>query len=147
MEQYSIQGLLSSNLLQNIILIISLLLAVWVGGRQIWLADVVELYGSPSSLSDGKIPVVLVQNVGTRLVYLDKYIFNGKSYITDGQVLPSTYAQASGGSYWIQLPTNGESHVSIEIYYHDLDGRKWRSSIFADVENGVWKVKTLPRTS
>lgn len=145
----SITNFFSSNLLQNLILIITILVALFVGFRQIWLNDVVELYAIPSStknISNQDLPVIRVQNVGTRLVYMDKYVFNGRTYLTDGQILPSTYSNADA-AYFINLPTNNETHVSLEVYYRDLDGRRWRSDIFADVENGAWKVKTLPRYS
>lgn len=37
--------------------------------------------------------VIFIQNVGTRLLYVDNYIFNGCLYKTDGQILSSTYSQ------------------------------------------------------
>ena len=134
--------------------------AVWIGIVQKKInkaihrtQDTVELYASFAirQIKDKKdnitsqTPLIYVQNVGTRLIYLDKYIFNGKTYNTDGQVLPSTYSQALDNFYWIELPTNGETHVFLEVYYHDLENRGWKSVIIADLENNIWKIKTLPR--
>jgi hypothetical protein len=91
------------------------------------------------------LPYIHIQNIGTRLIYLDKYIFNGRVYAIDGQVLPSTYSQAINNFYRIELPTNGESHVSLEVFYRDLENRQWSSVVYADKKNNIWEVKTLPR--
>ncbi|HRY63310.1 MAG TPA: hypothetical protein P5267_01760 [Patescibacteria group bacterium] len=143
--------LFGSQLFANIILLITVLVAFAIGYRQIALNDVVEIYATPSvrqtlNIDNGSKlsnPIINIQNVGTRLVYLDKYIFNGTEYITHGQILPSGSSQA-GASYWIDLPTNGTDHVSLLLFYHDLDGRKWKSEILADFINNIWKVSSLP---
>ncbi len=91
-------------------------------------------------------PFIHVQNVGTRLIYLDKYIFNGREYATDSQILPSRYSQAENNFYRIELPTNEEIYVSLEIFYHDLDNRSWSSRVIARKEGLLgWNIKTLPR--
>ncbi|OGZ56317.1 MAG: hypothetical protein A3H64_00525 [Candidatus Ryanbacteria bacterium RIFCSPLOWO2_02_FULL_45_11c] len=115
--------------------------------------DVVELYASFALRKNvnekgeviSQTPLIYVQNVGTRLIYFEKYIFNGKEYPTTNQVLPSTYSQALNDFYWIELPINGEVHACIEVFYYDLEKRKWKSRIFADLESGTWKIKTLSR--
>ncbi|KND49143.1 MAG: hypothetical protein AB198_02690 [Parcubacteria bacterium C7867-003] len=134
-------NIIESNTLQNVLLGISLIVALIIGVRQISLNDVVELYAIEG---DGS---VLIQNVGTRLIYIDKYIFNGKVYLTDSQILPPTYANA-GAFYYVNLPgrDNPENHISIEVFYHDLDGRPWKSLIEGDKETTRWKIRTLPRT-
>jgi hypothetical protein len=117
--------------------------------------DVVELYGSSAIRKNvnekneviSQTPLIYIQNVGTRVVYLEKYIFNGREYNTDNQILPPTYSQALNNFYWIELPTNRESHVSLEMFFFDLENRRWKSKIFADFEGGIWKIKTLPRES
>ena len=127
--------------------------AYLIGSRQIKIQDTVELYGSlliiKSQNADGKtlsVPYILVQNVGTRLVYLDKYIFNGREYLADSQILPSTYSQAENSFYRIQLPINEEVYVSMEVFYHDLDHRLWSSKIIATKGGPIgWEIKTLPR--
>lgn len=75
---------------------------------------------------------------------MDRYVFNGVVYNTNGQVLPSTYSQADA-NYWIDMPTNGQAHVSISIYYHDLDDRKWKTDVTVDLTDGSWKANSLPR--
>lgn len=143
---------LSSTLFGNLLLLITIIVAFFVGYRQIYLNDVVEIYASADikemkfveSNSSSYYPIIKLQNTGTRLVYLDKYIFNGIEYITHGQILPPTLYQ-SNGIYWVDLPTNGSQRVSLEVYYHDLDNRFWKSSIVAEFINSSWKVSSFPR--
>lgn len=145
-------GLLGSQSLTNIILIVTVIAALAVGYQQIFINDVVELYAFPGVKavqdSNGNIlrydQVIKIQNVGTRVVYMEKYIFNGVEYITHGQVLPPTYAQQDL-LYWVDLPQNGINHVSLIVYYQDLDSRDWKSEIVADLVGGAWKVSSLPR--
>lgn len=145
---------LSSQLFANLLLLVTIIIAFVVGYRQILLNDVVEIYAIPSvkqsvdSQTNTQIstPIISLQNTGTRIVYLDKYIFNGTEYLTHGQVLPPTYSQ-SNALYWIDLPmvSSGITHVSVSVYYHDLDLRYWKSEIVADFVNHTWKVSSLPR--
>ncbi len=148
---------LSSQLFANVLLLFTVLVALFFGYRQIYLNDVVELYAITSSKSvvnqaDNKeyvSAVIKVQNIGTRLVYMDKYVFNGTEYLTQGQVLPSSYSK-DNALYWIDLPDpkSGVIHVSVIVYYHDLDFRYWKSDIVADFGlDGTWKVYSLPRVS
>lgn len=111
------------------------------------LHDSVELYATSAinKTGDKEIPIIHIQNVGTRHVYFDRYIFNGKIYKLDGQVRPPTYCGAENNFYWIELPTNGESHASVVIEYHDIDNRRWSTEIFANLTNGFWKLDTMPR--
>ena len=142
-----------SQLFGNLILLVSAILAFGIGVRQIALNDVVELYAitrpkETVNVDDGSRSsffVVSIQNVGTRLVYFDKYIFNGIVYQTNGQILPPTYSQCNAG-YWIDLPNNGQHHVSIELYYHDLDSRYWKSEVVSDFIDNAWKTSSLKRT-
>jgi hypothetical protein len=145
---------LSSQLFANLLLLFTAVIALVIGYGQIQLNDVVEIYATPDTKTvldattgaSTITPIIGLRSIGTRLVYLDKYVFNGSEYGTNGQVLPSTYSQSTG-LYWIDLPTNSTSHVSISVYYHDLSGRKWRSEITADFINNYWKVSSLPRTA
>jgi len=139
---------------QTLIAIIAVGAAYIVGRRQIKIQDAVELYCSYYVLKinkngDEKVisatPFIHVQNVGTRLIYLDKYIFNGREYNAYSQILPSTYSQAENNFYRIELPTNEEIYVSLDIFYHDLDNRFWSSKIIATKGGLDWDIKTLPR--
>ena len=151
---------LDHNLWQTIVTLFDLVAAYCLGKEQNKInnaihrtQDTVELYCSSLIIvnKDEKdqiisaLPYIHIQNVGTRLIYLDKYIFNGRVYGTDGQVLPSTYSQAINNFYRIELPTNGDVHVSLEVFYRDLENRKWSSVVYADKNQSNWNVKTLPR--
>lgn len=143
---------MGSQLFGNVILLVTVIVAFSIGWRQIYLNDVVELYAITSvkktinvdNATSTSSVIISIQNIGTRLVYLDRYIFNGSEYFTNGQILPPTYAQ-SNGSYWIDLPNNGVHHVSVIIYYHDLDNRYWKSEIIADFTDNAWKTSSLSR--
>ena len=145
---------LSSQLFANLLLLFTAVTALIIGYGQIQLNDVVEIYATPDTktvlnATTGASTIAAIiglRSIGTRLIYLDKYVFNGSEYKTNGQVLPSTYSQSTG-LYWIDLPTNGTNHVSIVVYYHDQSGRKWKSEITADFIEKSWKVSSLQRTA
>lgn len=111
--------------------------------------DSVEVYAFYSTMTikiDGEKenikPQIHVLNVGTRVIYLEKYVFNGRTYFTNNQVLPPTYSNTQA-IYYIDLPVNGEKYVSVELYYKDEEGRCWNSEIVAELDL-YWKVKNLP---
>lgn len=147
---------LDHNFWQTITTILAIFVAFWIGILQTKInslihktQDAVELYasyllGNPQ-LGEQILPYIHIQNIGTRIIYLDKYVFNGKEYKTFSRILPSTYSQSLNNSYHIDLPTNGESHVSIEVFYHDQENRFWITEITADLKNSFWDVQTLPR--
>lgn len=148
-----IANFFGSQLFANILLLITIVIAFFVGYRQIYLNDVVEIYATinPKKIInvDDKSEIlsvaIYIQNVGTRIIYLDKYVFNGSEYITNGQILPPTYSQSSA-YYWIDLPDPKiRDHVSLLVYYHDLDNRYWKSEVIADFTNNMWKTSSLPR--
>lgn len=141
---------------QTLITLGAIITAYVIGRKQIKIQDTVELYcslflirnQSEAGETISTTPYIHIQNVGTRLVYLDKYVFNEREYLADSQILPSTYSQANNNFYRVELPTNNETYVSMEIYYHDLDGRPWSSKIIATKSGPVgWDIKTLPRKS
>jgi hypothetical protein len=137
--------------------VLTALLAWRIGKRQNKLneqfgkiQDSVELYATCGQKVDASgdpvgPPFLHIQNVGTRHIYFDRYIFNGRTYLLNGQVRPSTYSNADSNFYWIELPTNGETHVSVIVEYHDIDERKWKSEILADFVNATWLAETFPR--
>lgn len=125
--------------------------AIWIGRVQHRInkalynvQDAVELFGLPAS---GQ---VHIQNVGTRLIYLEKYIFNGIVFDAYQQILPPSL-HAPQAIYWIDLPPRPleTTHVSIEVFFRDVDGRNWKSTIFADYDTmkNIWKVNTRARDS
>ena len=131
--------------------------------RQNKLHDIVELYANYGERTyekvfiqnkDGKKntekilvrePYIRIQNVGSRIVYFDQYNFNGKIYDLNGQVRPPTSSNAIDNYYYIDLPTNGENHVSVLIEYRDIDNRSWKTQIFATVKDNNWHIETYPR--
>lgn len=83
--------------------------------------DAIELFAVPGVRDDRNMqgerksltPIIQLLNTGTRVIYLDRYIFNGKIYETSGQVLPPAYGQCNH-YYWIELPSHDkEVHVSL----------------------------------
>lgn len=139
---------------------LTLLAAIYIGKKQNEingkvgkLQDVVELHGAllvvQSEDKEGKKinrDYICIQNIGTRIVYLQSYLFNGKKYKLDGHVLASTYSQTLANYYQIELPTNDENHVSLKIIYRDVDDRLWNTEIFADKDSSWgWKVTTFPK--
>jgi hypothetical protein len=115
----------------------------------------VELYASQLLVDNrnsqgntiSRIPYIAVQNVGSYFVYLDKYIVNGKEYDTSSQVLPAAHLGILENFYKIEVPTNNETYISIEIIYHDIEKYFWSSKIIA-TKSGTfgWDIKTLPKT-
>ncbi len=139
---------------QTLIACIAIVAAYVIGQRQITMQDTIELYCSfglidhrdTTGMSIQAEPFIHIQNVGTRLVYLDYYIFNGREYSADAQILPPTYSQALNNFYRVNLPTNDEVYVCLEVAYHDLDGRSWISKVIATKGGSFgWSIKTLPR--
>lgn len=146
--------------IQAIVGIFTLLAAIYIGWKQNQinekvgkLNDVVELHGALLIIESENIKkekvlkqYICIQNIGTRIIYLQSYSFNGKKYQLHGHTLASTYSQTLANYYQIELPTNGENHVSLEVIYKDIDGRKWMSELFADYEtNWGWKISPLPK--
>ncbi len=150
---------LDSNLLQSAVTFLAFLAALWVGYKQnkisqsiMNMQDVVEIYATTAHLivngkADPSSPVIKIQNVGTRLLYLDKYIFNGVIYELKGQIIPSTYSNAEESFYRIGLPNGGDktAHVSVQLFYRDIEGKKWKSSVMVDAINGFWAITHAPK--
>lgn len=97
-----------------------------------------DVNGSPL---DGKRPVIYIRNVGNNVVYLDKYLFNGREYPLGREVLPplSTF----DGYHYIFLPTD-IPHVSFEIDFYDWRNRSWKTKGYADFQDGIWKITYSP---
>lgn len=155
-----IQDFLSSDFLQNLVAFITLYVAYTIGKRQNEineklgkLQDIVEIHGAlmivETKDKDNKInykPYICLQNVGTRIIYLNSYVFNGKKYILNGHILASTYSQTLANYYQIELPTNGETHVSLTVRYIDQDERIWETEIFAELDQKYgWKISPYPK--
>ena len=127
------------------------------------LQDIVEIVATPgikqhmrydiasgSDTTVGQLPVIVLQNVGSLNLYLKGYIFDGTPYPLNGVSLGR-----SGNIYHIELPTNGKTRVTAQIYFEDSIDRKWQSNITAEVDFrggasgsnlGTWKVWNTKRT-
>ena len=143
-----------STFFQTVIISVTAVLAYGISRRQNEIStkisnieDSVEIYATGAVMKNGdlEIPVIHIQNVGTRLIYLDSYTFNGQIYQLGGQVRPSTYSQAENNFYYVELPTNGGSFATLEIRYRDVDDRRWKSIVEAKKDGKVWKVNTFAR--
>lgn len=92
--------------------------------------------------SNAIIPTMVLYNLGTSVVYLEYYIFNGRKYPVGAITLP-TRSSFPEFSYKIDLPTNGETHVSFEIIILDSLDRRWYTEGFADLNDGAWQIMHL----
>lgn len=147
--------LLDHNVWQTILVLIALIAFYVIWRKQNKMENIVELHASQLLVDNrnsqgntiSRIPYIAIQNAGTHLVYLDKYILNGREYTSDSQILPSSSSNALENFYKIELPTNNESYVSIEIIYHDINKYFWSSKIISTKSGSFgWDIKTLPRT-
>lgn len=144
--------------LSIVISIFALTISTFIGLRQVKISEMqnemqnkVELYllAQPITFSseDEKsarqiVPAIYVRNLGANVVYLEKYVFNGKEYQLGKNILPPV--SAYDGFRYIFLPTNGETHVSFTIDFLDWKNNKWQTSGYADLINGVWDITYSP---
>ncbi len=154
-----INTFLNSNFLQTIVAGVLAYFAYRVAREQKFLSkrlvdvqDTVELHAAQLITIDEKKNTqkfyIALQNIGARVIYLDSYNFNGKKYTLGGHVLASTYTNTLANYYQIELPTNGENHVSLSVIYHDMKQDKWKSNFEADIKEGWgWVIKFLGKTS
>ncbi len=135
--------------------VITFVIALFIGIKQnrinsnlLKMKDIIELFiifdvrKTKQGEDEWTIPVMKIHNLGSMVVYLQYYIFNGRKYPVGNVALP-TAESFSGYSYNIELPTNGENHVSYEIYILDPLDRMWRTEGFADIINDSWQVTHL----
>ena len=141
-----------------IVSVCALLSSLYVGIRQVKISKMqvefqnkVELYLliQPITLKDihGQfpdriVPTINIRNIGGNVVYLEKYIFNGREYPLGKYVLPPV--ASFDGFRYIELPTDGTPHVSLEIYFLDWEKKKWKTTGYADFVNGAWNMTYLP---
>lgn len=141
-----------------IVSICALISSVYVGVRQVRISKVqidfqnkVELYlltghytlrDVDNIISDRSVPAIYIRNLGNNVIYLEKYIFNGREYPLGEEVLPplSKY----DGFRYIDLPTDGTTHVSLNIYFKDWQKRLWQVDGYADFKDGKWEITYSP---
>lgn len=145
------------NILSIIISILALISSAIIGKKQVELSqkqsdaqNKVELYLLPqlvtvkgaNGMPDKLAPVINIRNVGNNVIYLDKYLFNGRVYPLGKEVLPPVSIYDC--FHYIDLPTDGTIHVSLEILFHDWQNQTWKTTGYADLRNGVWEMTYSP---
>ena len=123
-----------------------------INKRLLELQDSVELYilfgpltkidvsgKEPNSIT----PTIIIQNLSTKMIYLNKYCYNGVIYPAYDTVIPPV-SQLKDACYYINLPTNETIHVSFQIFFTDWSYNKWETSGFADLVDGQWKITNIP---
>lgn len=142
-----------------VISLFALIFSVQIGKKQVEISqqqadaqNKVELYlmadcriyrDAEGKMPDKKVPAIFVRNIGGNIIYLENYIFNGRKYDVGKHVIPpvSTYQEAL---YSIELPTDGTTHVSLEIKFLDWKSQKWELTGYADLRNGIWEITYSP---
>jgi len=154
-----ISDLLNSNFLQTIVTGVLAYFAYRVANEQKFLSkrlvdvqDTVELYAAQMIIVDEKKNTqkyyIALQNIGARVVYIDSYNFDGKKYSLGGHALASTYSNTLANYYQIELPVDGQSHISLSVIYHDMNDERWESNFEADLKDGWgWVIKFLGKQS
>ncbi|MCQ2566526.1 MAG: hypothetical protein MJ194_06785 [Clostridia bacterium] len=144
--------------LSIIISIIALIASTYIGIQQVkiskeqtkmknkvelyLLAEYILLKDVSGKNADVRVPVITVRNVGSNIVYLEKYIFNGREYPLSREVLPSV--DCYNAFHYIYLPTDGTAHVSFDVYFYDWDNEKWHTTGYADYKDGKWDTSYKP---
>ena len=146
---------LNSNFLQTIVTGLLTYFAYLVAKEQnslnkrlVDVQDTVELHAAQMIVTNEDKSVqkyyIALQNIGARVIYIDSYNFNGKKYTLGGQTLASTYTNTLANYYQIELPNNGDNHVSLSVTYHDMNKEKWKSKFEAELKDGWgWVIKFL----
>lgn len=102
----------------------------------------ITLHNANGDTPDSVLPAIYIRNIGTNVVYLEKYIFNGKEYPLHKEVLPPV--SAYDGFHFIYLPTDGTTHISLSIDFYDWKNQLWTTKGYADFKNGIWEVTYSP---
>ena len=89
------------------------------------------------------VPTITIRNAGNNVVYLTKYEFNGHEYPQNNYVLPPM-ATCMDASYYIDLPVDGTTHVSLKLEFEDWQRQKWQTKGYADLRNGLWELTYSP---
>ena len=79
------------------------------------------------------VPKIAIQNLSSSIVYLENYSFNGRIYAVTQAPLPPV-AYITDYIYLIDLPQNGQTHVSFEIHYIDSLNRSWMIDGYFDFD-------------
>ena len=113
-----------------IVSVLALISSIQIGRKQYelskWQAEAqnkVELYllTQPITLKsadgiqpDQSAPAIYIRNVGGNVIYLERYLFNGREYPLGKEVLQRM--SVCEGYRYIYLPTDGPTHVALQKY-------------------------------
>lgn len=141
-----------------IVSICALVSSIFIGIRQVKISQMqtdfqnkVELYllSQPITLRDAEgnepdivRPAIYIRNIGTNVIYLEKYIFDGREFPLGQNVIPPV--SAYDGFRYIFLPTDGTDHVSLKIIFQDWQKQRWETSGYADLKDGIWNLTYSP---
>lgn len=106
------------------------------------LVQTITLRDASGKQPDKALPAIYIRNIGNNVVYLDKYLFNGREYPLGREVLPPV--SSFDGFHYIYLPTDGTMHISLEIDFLDWTSHRWKTKGYADLNDGIWKVTYSP---
>ena len=146
------------NIAPIIISVLSLIASVIIGIRQISidkkqsdLTSKIELYISFAQVGvfEGNekepkkiLPAMSIINISAGVVYLEKYLFNGREYPLNEEVLPP--AAYTNALHYIFLPTDGTDHVSFQVSFKDWQGKLWETTGYANLLNREWRITYQP---
>lgn len=158
MEQIETINSVVLDILPILISVIALISSIIIGRRQVKIYQMqvdfqnkVELYllfqaitlkDMNNTIPDEMVPAICIRNIGTNVVYLEKYVFNGREYPLGQQVLPPV--SAYDGYRYIFLPTDGTTHISLTISFQDWQHQKWETVGYADLSDGRWEITYSP---
>ena len=103
-------------------------------------ARVIQITKKDGDKSQIEIPAISIQNLSATTVYLENYSFNGRIYPVIQSPLPPVSC-IPDYMYYIELPRDGQTHVSLELFYTDSLNRKWVLEGFFDLDiDWIWNL-------
>ena len=93
------------------------------------LVQTITLRDASGKQPDKALPAIYIRNIG-------------KEYPLGREVLPPV--SSFDGFRYIYLPTDGTTHISLEIDFLDWTSHRWKTKGYADLNDGIWKVTYSP---
>lgn len=105
------------------------------------LTQPITLKSADGIQSDQSVPAIYIRNVGGNVIYPEQYLFNGREYPLGKEVLPPM--SVCEGYRYIYLPTDGTTHVSLQIYFEDWQKKQWTTMVAPDKKTLKKSVKSM----
>lgn len=84
--------------------------------------------------------IIILQNTGSKSLYLQKYIINGNETKREGSLLPPS----SIGYYYV--PINPKlSPLDFQVFYKDKDGNNYQTNVTGIYHETFWEIQTKPQ--